>query len=96
MTERRDPSLAVTAKHRRQDLWMKHLMGGTNCTRITIPLVNVDQIRSTAAVLRQVADELDEIVREPGASPVKVVAARHVVSGASRTLKGGIAYKGAR
>ena len=92
----RDPSLVIAKKHLREDLWLKHLMGGSNCARITVPLVNVDQIRAAASVLRQAADELDDILRQPGASPVKVLAARSVVSGASRTLKGGIAYKGAR
>ena len=70
---------------------------GKNCTRITIPLLSIEHIEAAAATLRELAEDLDHVAKDKGTKTiVRVMMSRSLVNQASKRLKGGIAYKGAR
>ena len=74
----------------------RDFLGGRNCTRITIPILTQQQIVEASKVLRQLANELDECAHGDGPLLGKILLARNICGDASRRLKGGVAYKGAR
>lgn len=84
-------------KHKRNlDDYHRDFLGGRNCTRITIPILSQEQIERASTVLRQLANELDECAHQSGPLLGKILLARNICGDASRRLKGGVAYKGAR
>ena len=84
-------------KHKRSlEDYHRDFLGGRNCTRITIPIITQKQIEDASKVLRQLANELDECAHQEGSLLGKILVARNICNDASRRLKGGIAYKGAR
>lgn len=91
-----DPTLAVVRHHMRVDEYNAHLIGGRHCSRLTIPMVNLDQIKTAAIALKKMGEELAEIADDQGPVMYKVLAARGIINQYSRRLKGGAEYKGAR
>lgn len=91
-----DPTLAVVRNHMKADDYASQFLGGRNCARLTIPIVNVDQIRSAAILLRELGNDMQEIADEQGPVLGKVLAARGLLQTINRKLKGGVHYKGAR
>jgi hypothetical protein len=64
---------------------------------LTMPLLNVDDIKSAAIILRELANGLQMIsTRRRGSTFTKVLAARGAVAEAGRSLKGGVSFRGAR
>jgi len=91
-----DPSLAVVAKHVADDRYAQLFYSGPTA-RLTMPLLDVDHIKSAAIVLGKLAGELELIsTRRRGSTFTKVLAARGAVSQAGRELKGGVSFRGAR
>lgn len=75
--------------------YIKQFVSG-HCARLTIPLVSVEHIRAAAAVFRELADDLHEVVQERVGTFPSVLHARAAMASANRKLKGGAHYKGAR
>lgn len=93
---RADPTLPVVRRHMRLDDYHADFLGGRNCARLTIPMVNVDQIRAAGSLLRQLGNEMLQVADEGGPTLGKVLAARGLCQTINRKLKGGVDYKGAR
>jgi len=91
-----DPSLTVVRHHMRVDEYNAYLMGGKHCSRLTIPIVNLDQIKAAANALKKLSEELSNVADDESAVVYKVLAARCIINTYSRRLKGGAEYKGAR
>lgn len=83
-------------KHSREDAYLSQFLGGRHCVRVTIPILTVAQIRAAATALKDAGDALSAIADEPGNMLGKVLGARRVINATSVSLKGGIAYRGAR
>lgn len=91
-----DPTLAVVAKHVADDLETRSRYSGPTA-RLTMPLLEVDHIKSAAIILAKLAGDLELIsIRRHGSTFTKVLAARSAVSTAGRLLKGGVSFRGAR
>jgi len=71
-------------------------LGGRNCSRITVPILTLDQIKSAAVIFGELGEALEVCARQPGTQLGKVLDARNLCGQANRILKGGAAYKGAR
>lgn len=95
---RKTPTLGMTIvkRHAREDEYLSQFLGGRYCARITIPIISEDQIRKAAIVLREAAEDLTALCDEGGSKLGKVIGARSIVGAASKRLKGGVHYKGAR
>ncbi len=91
-----DPSLVVLRRHMQADDYHSRFLGGRNCARLTVPLINVDQISASGYLLLQLGAELIAIAEEAGPVLGKVLGARCVCQTVNRELKGGVDYKGAR
>lgn len=83
-------------KQRTLEDYHRDFLGGRNCTRITIPIITLEQIKLASSVLRELANDLDECAHQESSQLGKILVARNLCNDASRRLKGGIAYKGAR
>lgn len=83
-------------KQRTLEDYHRDFLGGRNCTRITIPIITLDQIKLASTILRELANDLDECAHQESSQLGKILVARNLCNDASRRLKGGIAYKGAR
>ena len=83
-------------KQRTLEDYHRDFLGGRNCTRITIPIITLEQIKLASSVLRELANDLDECAHQESSLLGKILVARNLCNDASRRLKGGIAYKGAR
>jgi hypothetical protein len=71
-------------------------LGGRNCTRITVPILTLDQIKKAALIFAELGEALSVCAEEPGAQLGKILEARNLCGQASQILKGGVHYKGAR
>jgi len=91
-----DPTLPIVRKHMKADDFHAHFLNGRNCARLTIPIVNVDQIRAAGVLLRELGSDMIEIADEGGPVLGKVLGARGLCQQINRKLKGGVDYKGAR
>jgi|DEB0MinimDraft_10_1074344.scaffolds.fasta_scaffold79161_1 hypothetical protein len=66
----------------------------SECTRITVPMVCLDDIHSAAIILRKLADDLAEIAAHEQRITAKILEARMHCTWASMDLKRGSKYKG--
>lgn len=83
-------------RHRKTDEYHSQFLGGRNCTRITIPILTLDQIRLAAILLKQLGEDLEACAADDGSMLGKILEARSLCGAVSRKLKGGVAFKGAR
>lgn len=80
-----------------KDHFLITMLGGKECCRITIPLINVTQMRELYRTLEQLARHLREIDAVEGLSNrSKVINARNAITWAHQHLKGGSDYKGTK
>ena len=91
-----DPTLVIVRKHMKADDYHAQFLGGRNCARLTIPMVNVDQIKAAGLLLRDLGNSMIRLSEEPGNVLGKVLGARGLCQHANKALKGGVDYKGAR
>ena len=80
----------------REEDYHAHFLGGRNCARITVPILTLDQIKSAAMIFAELGEALEACAAQPGNQLGKVLEARNLCGQASKILKGGVAYKGAR
>jgi len=66
----------------------------SECTRLTVPMICLDDIKSAAIILKRLANELDEIAISEQRMTSKIMEARMHCTWASTDLKGGTKYKG--
>lgn len=64
------------------------------CTRVTVPMINDDDIKSAAIIFHNLAVDLEEIAKAPYRTTLKIMEARAEIMAASTQLKGGYKYKG--
>ena len=66
----------------------------SECTRITVPMVCLDDIKSAALILRRLADDLNAIAAHEQRLTAMILEARMHCTWASTDLKRGSRYKG--
>lgn len=76
--------------------WHSQFLGGRNCSRITVPILTLDQIKAAATIFSELGEALEACAKQPGTQLGKILEARNLCGQASQILKGGVAYKGAR
>jgi hypothetical protein len=64
------------------------------CTRLTVPMICLDDIKSASIILKRLSEELDEIAKSEQRMTAKILEARMHCTWASTDLKGGTKYKG--
>lgn len=79
-----------------EEAYVDYFFGGKNCVRVTVPVITQEQIEKASRIFRELADDLDGVARDDARLLFKLMEARTLINRASLTLKGGIAYKGAR
>lgn len=66
----------------------------SECTRITVPMICLEDVKSAAIILKRLSEELDEIAKSEHRMTTKILEARAHCTWASTDLKGGAKYKG--
>lgn len=80
-----------------EEAWNVYQMGGRVAVRVTVPLINADQVTMAAAVFRELAEQLSQVSASDAKMLHKVFEARWAIMRAQRKLKGGAShFKGAR